>query len=66
MQTTLLNVLAERYNTGVVTGERFVNGQALPSDFQAQTGYVQQMDTHLESTTGMLQASCAHGRADGV
>jgi ATP-binding cassette subfamily G (WHITE) protein 2 (SNQ2) len=50
-QTTLLNVLAERYSTGVVTGDRFVNGQSLPPDFQAQTGYAQQQDTHLESTT---------------
>jgi ATP-binding cassette subfamily G (WHITE) protein 2 (SNQ2) len=44
-------VLAERQGTGVVTGDRFVNGQRLPSDFQAQTGYVQQMDTHLDTTT---------------
>lgn len=50
-QTTLLNVLAERQDAGIVTGARFVNGRALPSDFQAQTGYVQQMDTHLETTT---------------
>lgn len=28
-----------------------MNGQPLPTDFQAQTGYVQQMDTHLETTT---------------
>jgi ATP-binding cassette, subfamily G (WHITE), member 2, SNQ2 len=71
-KTTLLNVLAERAGTGVIKGDRFVNGQALPSDFQAQTyvllsynylkfreltardfdsGYVQQMDTHLETAT---------------
>ena len=37
MQTTLLNVLAGRTDTGVITGDRFVNGQALPHDFQAQT-----------------------------
>jgi hypothetical protein len=36
-QTTLLNVLAERTNMGVVTGDRFVNGQQLPPDFQGQT-----------------------------
>lgn len=36
-KTTLLNVLAERVKTGVVIGERFVNGQTLPPDFQAQT-----------------------------
>ncbi|KAF8477639.1 ABC-2 type transporter-domain-containing protein [Russula ochroleuca] len=50
-KTTLLNVLAERQAAGVVRGERLVNGYALPSDFQAQTGYVQQMDTHIAQTT---------------
>ncbi|KAF8153344.1 pleiotropic drug resistance ABC transporter [Crassisporium funariophilum] len=50
-KTTLLNVLAERAGTGVVTGDRFFNGQALPVDFQAQTGYCQQMDTHVPLTT---------------
>ncbi|KAG2131012.1 ABC-2 type transporter-domain-containing protein [Suillus clintonianus] len=50
-KTTLLNVLAQRVDVGVVGGERFVNGQPLPADFQAQTGYCQQMDTHLPETT---------------
>ncbi|KDQ56593.1 hypothetical protein JAAARDRAFT_58879 [Jaapia argillacea MUCL 33604] len=51
-KTTLLNVLAQRTNdVGVVRGDRFVNGQPLPSDFQAQTGYCQQLDTHLDKTT---------------
>ncbi|KAF8816092.1 hypothetical protein BYT27DRAFT_7248614 [Phlegmacium glaucopus] len=50
-KTTLLNVLAERIGTGVVTGDRFFNGQALPINFQAQTGYCQQMDTHVPLTT---------------
>lgn len=36
-KTTLLNVLAQRTDVGVVSGDRFVNGQALPADFQAQT-----------------------------
>jgi ATP-binding cassette subfamily G (WHITE) protein 2 (SNQ2) len=36
-KTTLLNVLAMRTDTGVVTGDRFVNGQALPADFQSQS-----------------------------
>jgi ATP-binding cassette, subfamily G (WHITE), member 2, SNQ2 len=36
-KTTLLNVLAQRTSTGVVTGDRFVNGHAPPPDFQAQT-----------------------------
>ncbi|RXW18211.1 hypothetical protein EST38_g7644 [Candolleomyces aberdarensis] len=50
-KTTLLNVLAERTDTGVVAGDRFFNGQALPPDFQSQTGYCQQMDTHVGNTT---------------
>ncbi|THG98996.1 hypothetical protein EW026_g3289 [Hermanssonia centrifuga] len=50
-KTTLLNVLAQRTSSGVVTGDRFVNGQLLPADFQAQTGYCQQMDTHLPTNT---------------
>lgn len=33
--TTLLNVLAQRQSTGVVTGDRFVNGHTPPPDFQA-------------------------------
>ncbi|KAG1859895.1 ABC-2 type transporter-domain-containing protein [Suillus tomentosus] len=50
-KTTLLNVLAQRVDVGVVTGNRFVNGQPVPADFQAQTGYCQQMDTHLPQMT---------------
>ncbi|KAF9242291.1 ABC-2 type transporter-domain-containing protein [Melanogaster broomeanus] len=50
-KTTLLNVLAQRVSTGVVLGDRLMNGQALPVDFQAQTGYCQQMDTHIPEST---------------
>ncbi|KAF7360014.1 Pleiotropic drug resistance ABC transporter [Mycena venus] len=50
-KTTLLNVLAERTTTGVVQGDRFVNGHPLPFDFRSQTGYVQQMDTHVPTDT---------------
>ncbi|KAF8888618.1 pleiotropic drug resistance ABC transporter [Infundibulicybe gibba] len=50
-KTTLLNVLAQRVGTGVVSGDRFVNGQPLPYDFQAQSGYCQQMDTHVPTDT---------------
>ncbi|TFY79980.1 hypothetical protein EWM64_g4032 [Hericium alpestre] len=50
-KTTLLNVLAQRTSSGVVTGDRLVNGCPLPADFQSQTGYVQQMDTHLASSS---------------
>ncbi|KAF9479336.1 pleiotropic drug resistance ABC transporter [Pholiota conissans] len=50
-KTTLLNVLAARTDSGVVTGDRLVNGQALPADFQSQSGYCQQMDTHVPYNT---------------
>ncbi|EAU89680.2 hba2 [Coprinopsis cinerea okayama7 len=50
-KTTLLNVLAKRVYSGVVTGDMFVNGQSLPADFQSQTGYCQQMDTHMPNAT---------------
>ena len=60
-------MLAQRVDTGVVTGDRFVNGHAPPADFQAQTfaillfvgldidflyrGYCQQQDTHVPTDT---------------
>ncbi|KAG5716666.1 Brefeldin A resistance protein [Termitomyces sp. T112] len=50
-KTTLLNVLAQRVNTGVIKGDRFVNGQPPPLDFQSQSGYCQQMDTHTPTDT---------------
>ncbi|KAK7033403.1 Brefeldin A resistance protein [Favolaschia claudopus] len=50
-KTTLLNVLAERTTTGVVKGDIFVNGHKPPHDFRSQTGYVQQMDTHVPTDT---------------
>ncbi|KAF5330166.1 hypothetical protein D9611_010635 [Ephemerocybe angulata] len=50
-KTTLLNVLAKRVYSGTVTGDMLVNGHALPADFQSQTGYVQQMDTHEPTST---------------
>lgn len=50
-KTTLLNVLAQRVTTGVVTGDCLVNGKELPLSFQRQTGYVQQQDVHMATTT---------------
>ena len=47
-KTTLLNTLAQRISTGVVTGDRLVNGHSLPSDFQAQT-FVVVLLTHFPS-----------------
>ncbi|XHF97376.1 hypothetical protein AWENTII_000961 [Aspergillus wentii] len=50
-KTTLLDVLAKRVSIGVVTGDMFVDGKALDSSFQRKTGYVQQQDLHLSTTT---------------
>ncbi|KAF5366435.1 hypothetical protein D9758_009761 [Tetrapyrgos nigripes] len=45
-KTTLLNALAQRVSGGVVSGDGFVDSEALSVDFQAQTGYYQQLDVH--------------------
>ncbi|EXJ78566.1 hypothetical protein A1O1_08967 [Capronia coronata CBS 617.96] len=50
-KTTLLDALAQRTNIGVLTGDMFVNGKPLDPSFQRKTGYVQQQDLHLETTT---------------
>ncbi|OOO06490.1 ABC-2 type transporter [Aspergillus oryzae] len=50
-KTTLLDVLAQRVSIGVVTGDIFVNGKGLAANFPRRTGYVQQQDLHLETTT---------------
>lgn len=50
-KTTLLDVLAQRTSLGVVTGDMFVNGKGLDPSFQRKTGYVQQQDLHLETST---------------
>lgn len=50
-KTTLLNVLAQRVSTGVISGDMLVNGKPLPLSFQRSTGYVQQGDVHMATTT---------------
>ncbi|KAJ3024293.1 hypothetical protein HKX48_003118 [Thoreauomyces humboldtii] len=50
-KTTLLDVLATRVTMGVVTGEMLVDGSPRDNSFQRKTGYVQQQDLHLETTT---------------
>ena len=50
-KTTLLDVLAQRTSIGIITGDMLVNGKPLDSSFQRKTGYVQQQDLHLETTT---------------
>jgi ABC-type multidrug transport system ATPase subunit len=50
-KTTLLDALAQRTTMGVITGDMFVNGKPLDAAFQRSTGYVQQQDLHLETST---------------
>jgi ABC-type multidrug transport system ATPase subunit len=50
-KTTLLDVLATRVTMGVISGEMLVDGLQRDESFQRKTGYVQQQDLHLETTT---------------
>ena len=50
-KTTLLDVLANRVTTGVVSGQMLVNGRQRDNGFQRKTGYVQQQDLHLSTST---------------
>lgn len=50
-KTTLLDVLADRKDVGVVSGDMLVNGSQRDASFQRKTGYVQQLDLHLASST---------------
>ncbi|KAH7467842.1 ABC transporter [Fusarium oxysporum f. sp. matthiolae] len=50
-KTTLLDVLADRVTMGVITGDILVNGLPRGKSFQRTTGYVQQQDIHLETST---------------
>ena len=46
-----MNVLANRTTIGAVSGEILVNGKSRDAGFQRKTGYVQQQDLHLDTTT---------------
>ncbi|KAJ5729680.1 ABC multidrug transporter A-2 [Penicillium malachiteum] len=50
-KTSLLDVLADRVTMGVITGDMLVDGRQRDSSFQRKTGYVQQQDLHLETST---------------
>lgn len=47
----MLDVLATRVTMGVVTGKMLVDGKQRDASFQRKTGYVQQQDLHLETST---------------
>lgn len=50
-KTTLLDALAQRTTIGVISGEMLVDGRQRDLSFQRKTGYVQQQDLHLQTTT---------------
>ncbi|KAI2636813.1 ABC-2 type transporter-domain-containing protein [Xylaria nigripes] len=50
-KTTLLDTLASRITMGVITGDMLVDGRPRDASFQRKTGYVQQQDLHLATTT---------------
>lgn len=51
-KTTLLDCLADRREgVGIITGEMLVNGKLRDESFQRKTGYAQQLDLHLETST---------------
>ncbi|CAM6002881.1 unnamed protein product [Sphagnum balticum] len=50
-KTSLLDCLADRTSIGVITGEMLVNGKPRDTSFQRHTGYVQQLDLHLQTST---------------
>ncbi|KAL2815261.1 ABC multidrug transporter [Aspergillus cavernicola] len=50
-KTTLLDVLASRTTVGVVDGNMLVDGRPRDESFQRKTGYVQQQDLHLHTST---------------
>ena len=51
-KTTLLDCLADRRKgVGIITGEMLIDGKMRDESFQRLTGYAQQQDLHLETTT---------------
>ncbi|OAP58970.1 hypothetical protein AYL99_06267 [Fonsecaea erecta] len=50
-KTTLLRALAARLRGGTLNGECLVNGKLPDRSFHRMTGYVQQEDVHLSSST---------------
>ncbi|KAF8633557.1 hypothetical protein AX15_001356 [Amanita polypyramis BW_CC] len=50
-KTTCLDVLAQRKNIGVITGDVFVDGRPLSADFARGTAYAEQLDVHQHTAT---------------
>ncbi|KAI9458491.1 ABC-2 type transporter-domain-containing protein [Russula earlei] len=50
-KTTCLDVLAQRKNIGVVSGDVLIDGRPLDTGFARGTAYAEQMDVHEQNTT---------------
>ncbi|KAJ7103152.1 ABC-2 type transporter-domain-containing protein [Mycena belliarum] len=50
-KTTCLDVLAQRKNVGVISGDILIDGRPLTSDFARGTAYAEQMDVHEGTAT---------------
>jgi ATP-binding cassette subfamily G (WHITE) protein 2 (PDR) len=50
-KTSLLDVIAQRTTQGHITGEIMVDGRPRDASFQRSTGYAQQNDIHLSTST---------------
>ncbi|EMD42318.1 hypothetical protein CERSUDRAFT_79900 [Gelatoporia subvermispora B] len=50
-KTTCLDVLAQRKNIGVVSGDLLLDGRPLGQDFARKTAYAEQMDVHEGTAT---------------
>ena len=50
-KTTCLDVLAQRKNIGVISGDLLVDGKPLGTDFARGTAYAEQMDVHEGTAT---------------
>ncbi|OBT65135.1 hypothetical protein VE03_04737 [Pseudogymnoascus sp. 23342-1-I1] len=50
-KTTLLDVLASRKTVGIIGGDMLVDDRVKDTGFQRKTGYVQQQDLHLQTST---------------
>lgn len=50
-KTTLMDVLAARKTEGDITGDISLNGKPISISFQRTTGYCEQLDVHLPTST---------------
>ena len=64
-KTTLLDALAQRTSTGVITGDMLVNGRPLDASFQRKTGYVQQQGEYRRGSLEVAQSLTLYRSSPG-